>query len=105
MPAHQAIALNAENKPVLMFGFYEVSPKVFEVWTIFGKNWSPRLYPSSVDWLDGYLCLLDFDRVQHILLANRTWMKRVLEYMGFEQEAYLKKYVSGNDCYIYARFK
>ena len=105
MPPHQAMARNLSGEPVLMFGFYEIGPKVYEMWTVFSKNWSPILYPSSAEWLNKYFDLLDFDRVQHVLLADRIWMQRVLEYLGFEQEAYLKKYVSGQDCFIYARFK
>lgn len=105
MPPHQGMARNSEGEPVLMFGFYEISPKVFEMWTVFSKNWSPVLYPSSAEWMNKYCELLEFDRLQHVLLADRIWMQRVLEYLGFEQEAYLKKYVSGQDCFIYARFK
>ena len=107
MPEHQGCARDRQGNIVLLFGLYQISHKVYEVWTIFTKHWKPIFYPSSRAWIDRYLGLLDYVRVQHIIYADRPWTCKIIEYMGFERETLvpLKKMINGKDCHIYARFK
>lgn len=106
VPEHQAV-LTYLDTPVLLCGFHKVWPRVYEAWTIFGKHWSIDMYPAAFQWTNEYLNLLEFDRVQHILEADREWMHKILIKLGFEKEtdAPLKKFINGKDCHIYARFK
>lgn len=102
---HQATGLNNNGDIVLMSGFVELWPKVFDVWTLFSNKWNPRLYKGATQWFDNYCNLLEFDRLQHILVSDRPWMKPVLQRFGFYEEGLMRKYANGQDCYSYARIK
>lgn len=107
MPPHQACACDKDGNPVLLFGFIEAWPGVYESWTIFGKKWKPVMYGSAKQWLSNYLQLLDFDRVQHTISEDMPWMHRVIQYLGFqcETDVPLRKYRDGKDCYMYSVIK
>lgn len=106
-PDHQACACNSNGEPVLLFGFLEMWPRVYEAWTIFGEKWSPMLYPEAREWLSTYCKHLDFDRIQHTISEDRPWMHRVIQYLGFqcETDVPLRKYLDGKDAYMYAIIK
>jgi len=104
-PAHQAIGFDKDGRAILMSGWFEMWPGVYDVWTLFSKDWNPRYYKSATDWFKNYCGLMEFTRAQHILFESRMWMVPVLERFGFEREAYLKKYINGENCYIYSIIK
>lgn len=104
---HQGCACNSKGEPVLLFGFVEVWPRVFEVWTLFSKKWRKTMYATAREWTANYCRLLDFDRIQHTISEDRPWMHRVIQYMGFkcETDIPLRKYRDGKDCYVYSIIK
>jgi len=107
MPDHQACACNMDGDPVLLFGVVEVWPRVFEIWTVFGKKWKKMMYADAREWLARYCDLLDFDRIQHTIRDDRPWMHRSIQFLGFtcETDVPLRKYQDGHDCYMYSIVK
>lgn len=104
-PPHQGMALDAEGNRVLMFGFYEIGPKVFEMWTIFSEDWNKTLYPAARKWMNDYCNKLEYDRLQHMVEMDRSWMDCVLGYLGFNFEKQVHVPEMGRDVFMYARVK
>lgn len=85
-----------EDGDVLMTGLYEISPGVFDSYTIFSENWKPLYYKYATRFFKKYINHINYDIIFHVVKKDRPWTIKMVKMFGF------KEYQEEDDCFIFA---
>jgi hypothetical protein len=101
--------LDQQGKPIAVMGGIYLYSKVLEVWAIVDRSVekNARHYSRATKFLiDFDFDRLNIDRMQVTMLANQKWAYSWARFLGFKQEAVMRKFgEEGTDHILFSKVR